>query len=149
MLGLQILIDGFAIGSLYGLGAVGFTLIFGVSGVLNLAHGGIMVVAAFAGWLAAGDLHVGPYGGMAAGVVAGLISALATYLIVVRPIQRSRAIRPEETEIFVLTGTLLWGIMIQVGMAYLFTDNPVTIRPLIDGVVSIFGVRTPANEIVI
>ena len=47
----------------------------------------------------------------------------------------SRAIRPEETEIFVLTGTLLWGIMIQVGMAYLFSDNPVTIRPLIAGVV--------------
>jgi branched-chain amino acid transport system permease protein len=39
--------------------------------------------------------------------------------------------------------------MIQVGMAYLFTDNPVTIRPLITGVVNIFGVRTPANEIMI
>ena len=79
----------------------------------------------------------------------GSLTAYATYLIVVRPIQRSRAIRPEETEIFVLTGTLLWGIMIQVGMAYLFSDNPVTIRPLISGVVSIFGVRTPANEIMI
>ena len=67
----------------------------------------------------------------------------------VRPIQRSRAIRPEETEIFVLTGTLLWGIMIQVGMAYLFSDNPVTMRPLIAGVVNIFGVRTPTNEILI
>ena len=78
-----------------------------------------------------------------------MLTAYATYLVVVRPIQRSRAIRPEETEIFVLTGTLLWGIMIQVGMAYLFTDNPVTMRPLISGVVSIFGVRTPANEIMI
>jgi branched-chain amino acid transport system permease protein len=149
MRAVQILVDGFAISSLYALAAVGFTLIFGVSGVLNLAHGGIMVVAAFAGWLAAGDLHVGPYGGMVAGVAAGLISALATYLVVVRPIQQSRAIRPEETEIFVLTGTLLWGIMIQVGLAYLFTDNPVTMRPLIAGVVNVFGVRTPTNEILI
>ena len=39
MLALQILIDGFAISSLYALGAIGFTLIFGVSGVLNLSHG--------------------------------------------------------------------------------------------------------------
>jgi len=39
--------------------------------------------------------------------------------------------------------------MIQVGMAYLFTDNPVTIRPMIDGVVQVFGVRTPRNEIMI
>jgi len=32
MLAVQILIDGFAISALYGLGAVGFTLMFGVSG---------------------------------------------------------------------------------------------------------------------
>jgi len=146
---LQILIDGFAIGSLYGLGAVGFTLIFGVSGVLNLAHGGIMVVAALVGWMAAGELGLGTYAGTLVGVLAGLVAAYATYLVVVRPIQRSRAIPREETEIFVLTGTLLWGIMIQVGMAYLFSDNPVTMRPLITGVVALAGVRTPQNEIMI
>ena len=54
MRAVQILVDGFAISSLYGLAAVGFSLIFGVSGVLNLAHGGIMVVAAIIGWAAAG-----------------------------------------------------------------------------------------------
>jgi branched-chain amino acid transport system permease protein len=149
MKALQILIDGFAISALYGLGAVGFTLIFGVSGVLNLAHGGIMVVAALSGWLAAGELGLGTVLGTLAGVVAGLVAAYATYAVVVRPIQRSRAIRPEEIEIFVLTGTLLWGIMIQVGMAYLFSDNPVTMRPLLPGVLTLAGVRTPINEIMI
>jgi branched-chain amino acid transport system permease protein len=149
MRAVQILVDGFAISSLYGLAAVGFTLIFGVSGVLNLAHGGIMVVAALIGWAAAAEFGLSTYVGTGLGVLAGLATAYATYLLVVRPIQRSRAIRPEETEIFVLTGTLLWGIMIQVGMAYLFSDNPVTIRPLIAGVVDILGVRTPANEILI
>jgi branched-chain amino acid transport system permease protein len=148
-MGLQILIDGFAISALYGLAAVGFTLMFGVSGVLNLAHGGIMVVAALIAWLAAGDLGLGVYAGALIGILAGLAAAYATYLVVVRPIQRSRAIPREETEIFVLTGTLLWGIMIQVGMAYLFTDNPVSTRALIGGVVNIFGVRTPRNEILI
>jgi branched-chain amino acid transport system permease protein len=149
MIGLQILIDGFAISALYGLAAVGFTLMFGVSGVLNLAHGGIMVVAALVAWLAAGELGLGIYAGALVGVVAGLVAAYATYLMVVRPIQRSRAIPREETEIFVLTGTLLWGIMIQVGMAYLFTDNPVSTRALISGIVTIGGVRVPRNEILI
>ena len=46
MQALQILIDGFAISALYALGATGFTLIFGVSGVLNLSHGAIMSGAA-------------------------------------------------------------------------------------------------------
>lgn len=147
--GLQILVDGFAISSLYALGAVGFTLIFGVSGVLNLTHGSIMVVAAIIGWLVAGTYGFGPYGGTLIGILAGLLAAYATYFIVVRPIQRSKAIPREETEIFVLTGTLLWGIMIQVGLDYLFTDNPVTMRPLISGVTNILGVRTPTNEIMI
>ena len=149
MLALQILIDGFAISSLYALGAIGFTLMFGVSGVLNLAHGGIMLVAALIGWLVAGQLGGGVYGGTAIGVLAGLATAYATYFAVVRPIQRSRTIPREETEIFILTGTLLWGIMIQVGMDYLFTDNPVTMRPLISGVIDLAGVRTPANELMI
>lgn len=149
MIALQILIDGFAVSALYGLGAVGFTLIFGVSGVLNLAHGGIMLIAALLGWWLAADYGAGPYGGAAFGVLMGLVASYVTYFVVVRPIQRSRAIPKVEEEIFILTGTLLWGIMIQVGMDYVFTNNPVTMQPLIPGVVNLFGVRTPWNELMI
>ncbi len=145
MLTLQILIDGFAISALYGLGAVGFTLMFGVSGVLNLAHGGTMLVAAVVAWLMAD--YVGALGGAAAGLSAGIATAFATYFLVVRPIQRSRSIPREETELFVLTGTLLWGIMIQEAVAYFTTTSPHTVRPLIAGVTVIAGVRTPTNEI--
>ncbi|HUC19547.1 MAG TPA: branched-chain amino acid ABC transporter permease [Acetobacteraceae bacterium] len=149
MEGVQILVDGFAISALYALGAVGFTLLFGVSGVLNLAHGGTLVVAAMVAWLVATQLHLGTAAGAPAGVAAGLIFAFATYFAVVRPIQRSRAIPSEETEIFILTGTLLWGIMCQTVLAYLFTTNPVTVPALLSGVVPILGVRTPRNEILI
>ena len=55
--------------------------------------------------------------------------------------------REEEKEIFILTATLLWGIMIQEAIAYLFTNNAKTVLPIVDGVVRILGVRTPANEI--
>ena len=149
MLALQILIDGFAISSLYGVGAVGFTLMFGVCGVLNLAHGGIMLIAGLIGWWAAVNYGAGPYGGAAIGVLAGLLAAYVTYFLVVRPLQRSRAIPKEEEEIFILTGTLLWGIMIQVGADYLFSDNPVTLAPMVPGVMNILGVRTPRNEVLI
>ncbi len=145
MLAWQILIDGFAISALYGLGAVGFTLMFGVSGVLNLAHGGTVLVAAVVAWLAADAIGALP--GALAGLLAGIATAFATYALVVRPIQRSRSIPREETEIFVLTGTLLWGIMIQEAVAYFTTTSPHTVRPLIAGVTDIAGVRTPSNEI--
>jgi branched-chain amino acid transport system permease protein len=147
MLGLQILIDGFAISSLYALGAIGFTLIFGVSGVLNLSHGSIMVVAAISAWLIAGDGGAGPYGGALGGIAVAIVFAFITYSLVVRPIQTSRAVPQEEKEIFVLTGTLLWGIMVQVLVAYFFTNNPKTVPPLLPGVIDIVGVRTPINEV--
>src|SRR5947208_11302011 len=106
MLAFQILIDGFAISALYALGATGFTLIFGVSGVLNLAHGAIMVGAAVAAWALAGELHWTAGGSAAGGVVVGLLLAYATYYVAVRPIQRSRKIPQAEKEIFILTATL-------------------------------------------
>lgn len=147
MLALQILIDGFAISSLYALGAMGFTLIFGVSGVLNLSHGAIMVLSAIIAWWTADLVGGNAYVGAACGVAAGLITAFVTFRLIVRPIQSSRIIPPEEKEIFVLTGTLLWGIMIQEALAYFFSNTPKTVRPLIEGVIQIAGVRTPLNEV--
>jgi branched-chain amino acid transport system permease protein len=147
MLFWQILIDGFAISSLYALGAMGFALIFGVSGVLNLSHGALMVAAVVAAWAAGNDLHVGPIAGAALGVFVGFAASLITYFVIVRPLQKSRKIREEEREIFILTATLLWGIMIQEFIAYLYTNNAKTVAPIVRGVISIAGVRTPANEV--
>jgi branched-chain amino acid transport system permease protein len=143
----QILIDGFAVSALYALGATGFTLIFGVSGVLNLSHGALMVAAAVAAWAAGSDLGMTPYAGAAFGVGVSLILAFVTYGFIVQPIQRSKAIRNEEREIFILTATLLWGIIIQELIAYFYTNNAKTVLPIVEGVVDIMGVRTPANEI--
>jgi branched-chain amino acid transport system permease protein len=147
MVFLQILIDGFAISSLYALGATGFTLIFGVSGVLNLSHGAIMVAAAVLAWVISGEYGVGSYAGAGFGVLVGLVLSLLTYFVTVRPLQQTHKIREEEKEIFILTSTLLWGLMIQELVAFFFTDNAKTVLPIVGGVIDIAGVRTPANEI--
>jgi branched-chain amino acid transport system permease protein len=146
MLFWQILIDGFAISALYALGATGFTLIFGVSGVLNLSHGAIMVAAAVGAWALAGYLHTGPYLSAVGGIVVGLVLAVATYYVAVRPIQRSPRVAEAEKEIFILTATLLWGIIISEAVAYFFTNNAKTVLPIVEGVVTVLGVRTPRNE---
>jgi branched-chain amino acid transport system permease protein len=144
---LQILIDGFAVSALYALGATGFTLIFGVSGVLNLSHGALMVAAAVAAWAASGDFGMGNYAGAAFGVGVAVALALTTYGLIIQPIQKSKQIRNEEREIFILTATLLWGIIIQELIAYFYTNNAKTVLPIVEGVVDIAGVRTPKNEI--
>jgi|SRR5699024_9195841 len=145
----NILINGLVISSVYALGAIGFTLVFGVSGVLNLAHGGTIVVSALIGWFIASQIGLGIYPGIACGCLAGMATAYITYFCIVRPLQRSTAIPPEDEEVVVLTATMIFGYMIELGMAYVFTNNPVTINVLISGVTRIFGARVPNNNILI
>ena len=147
LLALQILVDGFAVSALYALGATGFTLIFGVTGVLNLSHGALMVAAAVAAWAAGGLLGWSAWPSAGLGIVVAFALTMLTYGLIVKRLLATSKIREEEKEIFILTATLLWGIMIQEVIAWAFTNNAKTVAPIVEGVVKVFGVKTPANEI--
>src|ERR1700760_1771426 len=43
----QQLINGITLGSIYGLIAIGYTMVFGIIGMVNFAHGDIFMVSAF------------------------------------------------------------------------------------------------------
>jgi branched-chain amino acid transport system permease protein len=145
----EIIVGGFVISAVYALGAAGFTLIFGVSGVLNLAHGVHLVIAAMVAWLALTHFGLGLYASAVAGIAAALASSWLLFAGVVRPIEVSRRIPPEEKEIFILTATLLVGIIIQGILDYFLGSNPVTTPPLVNGVVQVLGVGVPINELLI
>src|SRR5436305_7954318 len=44
---IQQLINGMTLGSIYGLIAIGYTMVFGIIGVVNFAHGDVFMVSAF------------------------------------------------------------------------------------------------------
>ena len=48
---LQQLVNGISLGSMYGLIAIGYTMVYGVLRLINFAHGDIMMVGAFAAFL--------------------------------------------------------------------------------------------------
>jgi len=86
MLAQQIL-NGLVIGAVYSLFALGFNLIFGVHRILNLAHGGVVMVGAFAGLyavLAGLPIWVAF---IAAALAAGLLSVLIDF-VAFRPLRR-------------------------------------------------------------
>lgn len=58
---LQVLINGLLLGGLYGLVAMGLALVFGVMGVINVAHGDLMVIAAVGTYLLWSKLGWPPY----------------------------------------------------------------------------------------
>ena len=43
----QQLINGLTLGSIYGLIAIGYTMVYGIIGMINFAHGDIFMVGAF------------------------------------------------------------------------------------------------------
>jgi branched-subunit amino acid ABC-type transport system permease component len=54
------IIDGILVGLVYGLAAMGLTLIWGVMDVINLTHGTMIVAGMMALYLIAGALGVSP-----------------------------------------------------------------------------------------
>jgi branched-chain amino acid transport system permease protein len=44
---IQQLINGLTLGSIYGLIAIGYTMVYGIIGMINFAHGDIFMVGAF------------------------------------------------------------------------------------------------------
>ncbi len=88
---LEQVVNGCAIGSLYGLFAIGFGLVFSTLGILNAAHGAYASFAAIAGYYAATALHLPFVGSLVVGVLAGAVLALVVDQIAFQPLRRHQS----------------------------------------------------------
>lgn len=90
MLAQQIL-NGLIVGTVYALFSLGFTLIFGVLNILNLAHGAVFMWGALIGLYAVQTLGMPlPFAFLLACVAAGLLSVLVDFLVF-RPMRKRQA----------------------------------------------------------
>jgi len=118
-----ILLNGIALSSLYAIIAIGFTLIFGVGGILNLAHGGLITVGAFVGFLAVNAGH-----GIEAALIAGpLVAAAAGGILYDRVV---KFVRDEPVIIMVLT--IVIAFIIQHGLRVYVTRQDFVLPSLIN-----------------
>ena len=76
-------IDGVLVGAVYGLAAMGLTLIWGVMNVINLAHGAMIVLGMFMLYFLASVAGVPVYATIPMVVVAGFVFGVALYWIAV------------------------------------------------------------------
>lgn len=114
---MAILLDGVAFGLQLSLLAVGLTLVYGLGGILNLAHGQVAVIA---GLVAAGLLGAGAPVVLA--VIAAVVAAAATTGVldglVLRPVYRLRG----ETRV-------VSGLLVTLGVAFLLDGLVITLWP--------------------
>jgi len=76
-------IDGLMLGFVFGLMAMGLTLIFGVMKVINLGHGPFIVMGMFAVLVMSQNLGIHPYLGLAVVILLGLVTGMVVYFIAV------------------------------------------------------------------
>ena len=123
------MINGAILGGLYALLALGFTLIYGVSGVVNLAHGAFFMLGAFM-FYAFGPL----------GLIPSLILAVI-FVSVVGSIAYRLTIHPiVGDDVAVMVVTISLALIIQQLMLLVFGFS-VPIRPFVTGLAIIGGVR--------
>jgi branched-chain amino acid transport system permease protein len=83
-----LLVTGLGLGALYFLVASGLSLIYGLMGVLNFAHGAFLTIAAFLGWEAGRRISDGTWTGLAisalVGILVGATVAVLTEVLVIR-----------------------------------------------------------------
>lgn len=90
---LQQVINAISIGAIYALFALGYSLVFSILGVLNLAHSAIFMWGAFIGLLATDQWGMSPLVAFVLAMIgAGLLSVLLE-LIAFRPLRRRNAAR--------------------------------------------------------
>ena len=77
------LIDGLLIGVVYGIAAMGLTLIFGVMNVINLAHGPIIALGMFGVYLLFTNLGLNPYVALIPTGLMGLLLGVVIYFVAV------------------------------------------------------------------
>lgn len=87
----QQLVNGLSLGCVYALFALGFTLIFGVLGVINLSHGAVFMVGAYAALQAVLRLQVPLWEALVVGFVVSALTGLLIDVLVLRPLRKRNA----------------------------------------------------------
>ena len=132
-----IIIQGFLLSGLYALIAVGFTMIFSVGRVLNLAYGTYIMLGGYVYYVLAQELALPKIPSFFGAVLAGVIFGVMVYLVLVRGLQ--------DNPIAIEISTLILAVVMQSLIILIFSPAPRAMWPLIPGVAHLHGVSISKN----
>jgi len=137
----DIVVTGLVNGSAYALLAIGFSLIFGVARIINIAHTAFYMLAAYCLYalLVRGGVGV-PLSGLLA-VVSVTLFSLICYRLVIEPVRQHEAA--------VLIATIALALIFQETMLRIFGGSYLGVPSAVDGVFHLFGIAIPKQRLLI
>ena len=137
----DILVTGLVNGGVYALLAIGFSLIFGVARIVNIAHTAFYMLAAYCFYTLLVKTGLGFAGAAVIAVVAVTALSVLCYRLVIEPVR--------EHEAAVLIATIALALIFQELMLFTFGGHFLGIPSTLDGAVRLLGVSIPYQRLLI
>ena len=125
----QILVQGLVLSGFYALIAVGFTLIFSVGRVLNLAYGSFLMLGGYIYYQGAQIAGLPKLPSLVIAAIAGAVFGMLVYRILVK--------RLSGNVVAVEISTLILAVVVQAAVILIFSPSPKSMWPLVPGVLRI------------
>ncbi len=137
----DILVTGLVNGGVYALLAIGFSLIFGVARIVNIAHTAFYMLASYAlyGLLFKAGLPL--IAAVVLAVVSVVLLSLVCYKLVIEPVRQH--------ESAVLIATIALALIFQESLLVSFGGSFLGIPAAVDGYASVLGVRVSYQRLII
>jgi len=139
---IHLVIAGIMTGSIYGLVAMGFVLIYKASNILNFAQGAIMLLLTYFSWSFMGQFHLSPFGAIAGTILVAVLIALLVERLLLRPLVG-------ESLLSIIMATIGLAVFLEgietIIWAGSFKTYPVPLMP--EGVINIGNIRIGLGSI--
>jgi branched-chain amino acid transport system permease protein len=137
----DILVTGLVNGGVYALLAIGFSLIFGVARIVNIAHTAFYMLAAYCFYTLLAKTALGFVLSAIVAVAAVTVLSVICYRLVIEPVR--------EHEAAVLIATIALALIFQELMLFTFGGHFLGIPSTLDGAVRLLGVSIPYQRLLI
>ncbi len=121
---LQTLVAGFLKGGLYALIGLGMTLIMGVMGIINLAHGQLMMVAMYLTYVLFQFLGIDPYTSLIISMPSLFLVGVGIQRFLLNPLMKVDSILPEN-QVLMTVGI---GMVLTEVARFIFTSNYLSVK---------------------
>lgn len=134
---MQIIVQGLLLSGLYALIAMGFTLIFSVGRVLNLAYGAYLLIGGYIYFTVSQTYGVPKFLGLLLAASVGGLVGLLKYRLLVKPLKGDH--------VAVEISTLILAVVLQAGVVFLYGDSSKILLPIVPGVTQVAGAAVTYN----